>query len=76
MLSSISDTLFSPLGKEYCSYYFALSILSFAISFLVLFKIVLSMFNKKKFVPQAFMIVSTPLLFYFNNRLLYSICIR
>ncbi len=76
MLEQINvQSLFSPLTKENCNYFYFVSVISFivfAVNALVfahsfLFK------SKTKLLPLNIMLF-TPFLGYFVNRLLYSMC--
>lgn len=76
MLEQINvQSLFSPLTKESCNYFYFVSVISFivfavnALSFGHSF-----IFKKKtKLLPLNIMLI-TPFLGYFVNRLLYSMC--
>lgn len=69
--------LFSPLSREYCLYFYYLSVLGFVFLF---FTIVTSLWigiKKGKgsdFYFQMFTIALGYFIFYFQNRLLYSMC--
>tara|TARA_B100001063_G_C16775666_1_gene565048 strand:- start:2537 stop:2782 length:246 start_codon:yes stop_codon:yes gene_type:complete len=78
MLEQINvKNLFLPLTKENCNYFYFVSVISFivfAVNGLVfahsfLFK------NKTKLLPLNIMLI-TPFLGYFVNRLLYSMCVN
>ena len=69
------DTLFSPLSKEYCLYFYYLSVISFVFLFVALYHgIVLIVKGKANFI-QTILSLLAPFLLYFNNRLLYSMCV-
>ena len=69
------DTLFSPLSKEYCLYFYYLSVISFVFLFVALYNgIVLLIKGKTNFI-QVILHLLAPFLLYFNNRLLYSMCV-
>ena len=69
------DTLFSPLSKEYCLYFYYLSVISFVFLFVALYHgIVLLIKGKTNFI-QVIIGLLAPFLLYFNNRLLYSMCV-
>ena len=78
------DNLFGPLPKEYCSYFYIMSVFFYVL--LIIF-IVLSLgyllknynnLKEIKFVLFIYVIqlVTTLFLSYFVNRLLYSMCIN
>lgn len=75
-MASLVDNLFSPLGKEYCVYFYWLSVIAFIFLLLVLYNS-LRLLLKGKFNVLYFVIsLFGPGLMYFNNRLLYSICLN
>lgn len=72
---SLADTLFSPLGKEYCAWFYFWMVAMFII-FLLSFvaQVVLLLKGKLKIwtlITGSF----GPLLAYFTARLYYSMCI-
>ena len=73
---SLTDTLFSPFGKEYCAwYYFWMVFMYIVFVFVVISQIVLYTKGKVK----LYTLVSSSIIAffsYFNFRLLYSICIQ
>lgn len=73
------ETLFGPLPKSYCLYFYYLSILGFVLLTLSLISNIALGLNKNKgldFYLSSFMISISYLIFYFQNRLLYSMCIN
>ena len=75
-MASLVDNLFSPLGKEYCAYFYWLSVIAFIFLLLVLYNS-LMLLLKGKFKVLYFVIsLFGPGLMYFNNRLLYSMCVN
>ena len=73
------DTFFSPLGKDWCTYYYILLIITFVTLGLSIFLGVSSLFTAKKFnlaglFKNTLMPIFTNLLLYFLARLSYSIC--
>jgi hypothetical protein len=75
-MASLVDNLFSPLGKEYCVYFYWLSVIAFIFLLLVLYNS-LRLLLKGKFKVLYFVIsLFGPGLMYFNNRLLYSMCLN
>ena len=79
-MNNLMDYFFGPLSKEYCVYYYVMSVISaivFAVT-LVSFIFTLSKTKQIKFSTILFMsnfLVST-FIGYFVSRLLYSMCIR
>jgi len=72
------DALFGPLNKKYCSWFYILSVLGFV--FLVI-AIALTLFigiSKRKgidFYVQMLIGSLAYVIFYFQNRLLYTMCV-
>ena len=78
---SLENYFFGPLDKKYCSYFYAVTIASFAFCLILSF-LFLSLFvqGKKKLsfysVLVVFAIVMEAFSHYFQNRLLYTICVH
>ena len=78
---SLENYLFGPLDKKYCVYFYAITIASFAF-FLIVSFLFLSLFvrGKKKLtfytVLVVLAIVMEAFFHYFQNRLLYTICVH
>ena len=74
------QTLFSPLSRKYCEWFYYLAVLGFIFLFLTVVSGLVLMFNAKKFNPELLhSIIMTAIMygiFYFQNRLLYSMCIN
>jgi len=68
--------LFSPLGREYCVYFYWLTILAFILFFLALADTLSRVLKGKARVLPGILALLAPFLIYFNNRLLYSMCTR
>ena len=69
--------LFSPLPKEYCYYFYYLSIFGFIFLILSIVSFGWIIINKKKgydYILKTVMITLGYFIFYFQNRLLYSMC--
>ena len=75
MASSI-DNLFSPLGKEYCAYFYWLTVIAFIFLLLALYNSLMALLKGKFKVFNFVMSLIGPGLIYFNNRLLYSMCLN
>ena len=77
-MSDITETLFGPLGKEYCIWFYFLSIWGF---FLLAFYLISTLFygiSKRKgfgFYMNALSIAIVYAIFYFQNRLMHSMCV-
>jgi hypothetical protein len=80
-MDSLLNKYFGPLGKEYCVYFYALSVLfgiSFMLSLLSIFYFFI--FNYKKvnstFVANSVFILLNTFFAYFVNRLLHGMCVK
>jgi hypothetical protein len=77
-MADVVNYFFGPLNKEYCIYFYFLSIIGFISLVLVLVSSLFVGLSKKKggdFYMQSFAIAIGYAIFYFQNRLLYSMCI-
>jgi hypothetical protein len=73
------EQFFTPLGKEYCVYFYYLSVIGFAFFWIALIGgVYMGIMQKEKsgFFMQIAMICITYALVYFKGRLLYSMCIN
>lgn len=71
------NTLFGPLSKEYCLWFYLLSIIGFALfAFILISGIVMGVSKKRdmSFYLHLFAGSLAYAIFYFQNRLLYSMC--
>jgi len=78
-MSDLNDKLFGPLSKKYCIYFYYLSVIGFILLLLVLVSsIYIALVTKKSgiFTYQMIMVALGYLIFYFQNRLLYSMCVH
>jgi hypothetical protein len=80
-MDNFMDAYFGPLGKEYCVYFYVLSII-FGVTF-VLSAISIGSFivmHSKKvdsmFVANSFLILFNTFLAYLSNRLLNTMCVK
>lgn len=76
-MSSLNDTLYGPLGKEYCIYFYILSVFGFiSLIFIVLTSLVIGIYKKKgfDFYLQAFTLAIVYGMLYLQNRLLFNMC--
>ena len=70
---------FGPLGKEYCLYFYIMSIFFFIIMMLGVFGIIVTIAKNPKqvnvmFFVNAAMLLMNSVLAYFVNRLLHTMC--
>ena len=70
------DSYFSPLGKEYCAYFYWLTIIAFFLFVLALGNSVFLVLKGKANPVTSIVLLLGPFLLYFNNRLLYTMCMR
>ena len=73
------DTLFGPLPKSYCLYFYYLSIIGFILLVLSVSGSLYMALTKPRssdFYSSSLMIAISYLIFYFQNRLLHSMCIH
>lgn len=81
MPDSLMDKYFGPLPREYCVYFYALSIIfgvSFVFSVISIIYVIIMKFNKvnKLFIANSFFIVLNTFLAYLVNRLLHTMCVK
>lgn len=76
-MNSIEETLFSPLDKKYCLYFYYLSIFAFAFIIITIISFMwIGISNKlgmKHYIHMIYLALIY-FVFYFQNRLLYSMC--
>ena len=74
------EHFFTPLGKEYCVYFYAGSVISFIVFWLMLIGgicILIMHGSKAGYGPYVMMVYSiTYGILYFKCRLLYSMCVN
>jgi hypothetical protein len=73
------DTLFGPLPKSYCLYFYYLSIIGFVLLVLSVggtLAMAVSKSRSAEFYTSSLMIAISYLIFYFQNRLLHTMCIH
>lgn len=68
--------LFTPLGREYCAYFYWLTVLAFIFLLVALYRGLVVLFKGKFNVMNFVLSLLAPFLLYFNNRLLYSMCVQ
>lgn len=68
--------LFEPLGKEYCDYFYYLSVISFIIFVMALLAVVFTDQLKNESMMTTMLMVLQPFTMYFQSRLFYSMCMR
>lgn len=76
-MSSFMETVYGPLSSDYCIYFYFLSVFGFVLLvFSAIFALFIGIKEKKKFefYLQALTLCVGYGIFYFQNRLLYSMC--
>lgn len=77
-MADIVSNLFGPLNKEYCLYFYFLSILGFLFMFVIIISFIFIALKAKKlehsFVVSSLSLASLYFILYFQNRILYSMC--
>lgn len=80
-MTDFMTTYFGPLGKEYCIYFYVLSIVFgflFALSVISIVSFAIMNFKKvnSMFIVNSLMVLLNTYLAYLANRLLHTMCIR
>lgn len=78
-MATMNDTLFGSLGKQYCIYFYLLSVFGFILLAMTMIGMVWSLFTKKLDMKVITGLVMASLgygIFYFQNRLLHSMCVQ
>jgi len=74
------QNLFGPLGRKYCVWFYWLAVLGFIFLIFTLITGIAMMFSEKRMRPEIlYSVLSTSIMygiFYFQNRLLYSMCVN
>ncbi len=79
MDSSTTQTLFGPLSRKYCDWFYWLAVISFIFMVLTLVSGLYGMLMHKMRVEYLVAIIgsaATYAVFYFQNRLLYTMCVK
>jgi hypothetical protein len=78
-MSSLNDTLFGPLGTQFCLYFYILSAVAFIFMLMSILGFIIHLFSKKvdmKVIMGVVMVAGTYGIVYMQNRLLYNMCNR
>jgi hypothetical protein len=78
-MTTTMDTLFGPLGPQYCMYFFYLSVFGFALMIMAVVSSLYIGISKKlgaKYYISMIFVSLTYFIFYFQNRLLYTMCAK
>jgi hypothetical protein len=80
-MNDFMNNYFGPLGKEYCIYFYAMSIFFFILLLLAIIGVVVAMISTPKqvnfmFFVNAIMLLFNTILAYLINRLLHTMCVN
>jgi len=75
-MSGLQSSLFSPLGREYCLYFYYLAVFAFIFMLLTAAHNLYLVFSGDADLLPAILSLIGPFILYFNNRLLYSMCVH
>ena len=80
MDNSLNNQIFGPLDRKYCMYFYYLSVFGLLLLvFLIISSLFIGLTNNKLgavFGYQMVMVALGYAIFYFQNRLLYSMCVN
>jgi len=81
MAGSLEQVLFSPMGRDMCAYFFWLTVIAFIVFVLAACDVIKSIITRKGGLSlskllRGVLTLVFPFLIYFNNRLLYSMCVN
>lgn len=77
MSKSFNETVFGPLSKKYCMYFYYLSVLGYILFILAILSALYLFMTTKQSMAFLVQMLFASLgygIFYFQNRLLYSMC--
>jgi hypothetical protein len=78
-MNGFADTLFGPLPRSFCAYFYILSIIGFLLVVAALFgvgKLMMDKSRDNKSYMAAFALVMTYGIIYFQNRILHGMCVH
>jgi hypothetical protein len=76
MMNKLLDSLLGPLGPEFCNYFYILMIISLVVLAAAAIGVVRRLLmDKNADVITLLVLLVQPLLVYFINRLLYTMCV-
>ena len=77
-MNTLNEIFFTPLSKEYCVYFYLMMVIFFVFLAMTMFTIVIRIikYNKKTDYLLLTTNAFTLALVYFQNRLLYSMCVN
>lgn len=78
-MQNIMDLIYGPLPKDYCNFFYIFSIIGFIYFILALISFTYLAVIKKRsvgFYLQSLYVLGAFFIFYFQNRLLHTMCVR
>ena len=76
-MNKIFDSLLGPLGPEYCYYFYILMVISLIVLAAAVVGVIRRLLTDKKAeILTLLVLLVQPILVYFVNRLLYTMCIK
>jgi hypothetical protein len=81
MMNSFMDKYFGPLPREYCVYFYALSVLfgvmfAFSVVSMLYFMVMHMKRVNMMFIANSFFMILNTFLAYLVNRLLHTMCVK
>ena len=75
-MNKILDSLLGPLGPEYCNYFYILMVISLIVLAAAVVGVIRRLLTDKKAeIITLLVLLVQPVLVYFVNRLLYTMCV-
>ena len=75
-MSYIENKLLSPLSREYCAYFYYLTVFTLLFFVIAFAETVYSIVRGDVSIIRALVSLVFPFIIYFQNRLMYSMCVR
>ena len=77
-MNALSEIFFTPLSKEYCMYFYLMMVIFFVFLVMTMFTIIVRIIKHNKKTDYLLLTTNafTLALVYFQNRLLYSMCVN
>tara|TARA_Y100000817_G_C16600798_1_gene430672 strand:+ start:19 stop:246 length:228 start_codon:yes stop_codon:yes gene_type:complete len=72
----LENKLFSPLSREYCAYFYYLTVFTLIFFVIAAVEAIYSVMKGDVSPVRAIVTLVAPFIIYFQNRLLYSMCLR
>ena len=73
-MQDLEKLLLSPLGKQYCMYFYYLTIIAFIFFIMAAGSSIVMVVQGQAGIIPALLAMIGPFLLYFNNRLFYGMC--